>query len=77
MIGIQEVYASIVYNARNNSGAGEKLATVPKMQPDDVEPAVAAVKKTFIVSQLGKNCWPTNEVSLIDYYHNISSIRPL
>ena len=54
MIGIQEGFASIVYNARNDPGAGEKLATVPKMQQDDVEPAVAGVQKRLILSRLGK-----------------------
>ena len=44
MISIQVVLASIAYNVRNDPGAGEPLATVPKMQPDDVEPAVAAYK---------------------------------
>ena len=43
-ISIQVVLTSIAYNARNDPGAGEPLATVPKMQPDDVEPTVAAYK---------------------------------
>ena len=70
------VLTSIDYKARNDPGAGEPLATVPKMQPDDVEPTVAAYKKLLILSRLSKIAGQ-NEVSLIDYYHNISSIRPL